>query len=134
MVKQSSTVHKVVTSAGTAAGAYYGRAAGKSIGKQAGRFVGGQLVKAYLPSVETRKNGKKKKKLKGYDNGIRELGRKFGGMYGQKIGGNVGAVVGGVSGYYTTKKVLGSFKNGGKVKQTGIYKLHKGETVIPAKK
>jgi len=27
-------------------------------------------------------------------------------------------------------KVAGSFKSGGKVKKTGIYKLHKGETVL----
>lgn len=31
-------------------------------------------------------------------------------------------------------KPLGSYKNGGKVKKTGIYKLHKGETVKKAKK
>lgn len=27
--------------------------------------------------------------------------------------------------------VLGSFKKGGRVKKTGLYKLHKGETVAP---
>lgn len=31
-------------------------------------------------------------------------------------------------------KILGSFKKGGKVKKTGIYKLHKGEKVVKAKK
>jgi hypothetical protein len=33
-------------------------------------------------------------------------------------------------------KALGipGFKKGGKVKKTGIYKLHKGETVVPAHK
>ena len=31
-------------------------------------------------------------------------------------------------------EVLGNFQKGGKVKQTGLYKLHKGEQVIPAKK
>ena len=30
--------------------------------------------------------------------------------------------------------VLGSFKKGGTVKKTGVYKLHKGEEVVPAKK
>jgi hypothetical protein len=30
-------------------------------------------------------------------------------------------------------KPLGSFKKGGKVKKTGIYKLHKGEKVLNAK-
>lgn len=30
-------------------------------------------------------------------------------------------------------RVLGEFKKGGKVNKTGIYKLHKGEIVIPAK-
>lgn len=29
--------------------------------------------------------------------------------------------------------ILGSFKKGGKVKKTGLYKLHKGEKVIPVK-
>ncbi len=28
---------------------------------------------------------------------------------------------------------LGSFKRGGKVKKTGLYQLHKGEKVVPAK-
>lgn len=32
------------------------------------------------------------------------------------------------------KTVLGSYKKGGKVKKTGLYKLHKGEKVIKAKK
>jgi len=31
-------------------------------------------------------------------------------------------------------QVQGSFKKGGKVKETGVYKLHEGETVIPADK
>jgi hypothetical protein len=31
-------------------------------------------------------------------------------------------------------KPLGSFKKGGKVKKTGVYKLHKKEVVVPAKK
>jgi hypothetical protein len=31
-------------------------------------------------------------------------------------------------------EVQGSFKKGGKVKKTGLYKLHKNETVVPAKK
>jgi hypothetical protein len=31
-------------------------------------------------------------------------------------------------------RVLGSFKKGGTVKKTGLYKMHKGEAVIPAKK
>lgn len=30
--------------------------------------------------------------------------------------------------------IAGGFKKGGTVKKTAIYKLHKGETVIPAKK
>jgi len=29
------------------------------------------------------------------------------------------------------KETMGSFKKGGKVKKTGIYKLHAGETVVP---
>jgi hypothetical protein len=33
-----------------------------------------------------------------------------------------------------TSKVIGSFKKGGKVKKTGLYKLHKGEEVLPKKK
>lgn len=31
-------------------------------------------------------------------------------------------------------RVLASYKKGGKVPKTGAYKLHKGETVMPAKK
>ena len=31
-------------------------------------------------------------------------------------------------------EISGSFKKGGKVKKTGIYKLHKNEVVVPAKK
>jgi hypothetical protein len=36
--------------------------------------------------------------------------------------------------YRKADKVLGSFKKGGKVKKTGVYKLHKNEVVVPAKK
>jgi hypothetical protein len=32
------------------------------------------------------------------------------------------------------KRIAGSYKKGGKVPKTGIYKLHKKEVVIPAKK
>lgn len=31
------------------------------------------------------------------------------------------------------KEVLGSYKKGGKVKKTGLYKLHKGERVLTKK-
>lgn len=37
------------------------------------------------------------------------------------------------SGYYPTKFPIRSFKKGGKVPKTGIYKLHKGEKVVPKK-
>lgn len=30
--------------------------------------------------------------------------------------------------------IIGSFKKGGKVKKTGAYILHKGETVVPVRK
>lgn len=30
--------------------------------------------------------------------------------------------------------VLGSMKKGGKIKKTGLYRLHKGEKVVPSKK
>jgi hypothetical protein len=33
-----------------------------------------------------------------------------------------------------TAKIKGSFKKGGKVPATGVYKLHKGERVVAAKK
>jgi len=33
----------------------------------------------------------------------------------------------------TEQPVLGSYKKGGKVKKTGLYKLHKGEKVVPVK-
>lgn len=32
------------------------------------------------------------------------------------------------------RQALGSFKRGGKVKKTGLYKLHKNEKVVPAKR
>lgn len=32
-----------------------------------------------------------------------------------------------------TRPILGSYKKGGKVKKTGIYKLHRGERVMPTK-
>lgn len=32
------------------------------------------------------------------------------------------------------RELLGGFKKGGKVKKTGLYKVHKGEEVIPKKK
>ncbi len=38
------------------------------------------------------------------------------------------------AGYPSGIRVNGSFKKGGKVKSTGIYKLHKGEVVVPKKK
>lgn len=31
--------------------------------------------------------------------------------------------------YFRTTGPIGSFKKGGKIKKTGLYKLHKGETV-----
>lgn len=34
----------------------------------------------------------------------------------------------------TSKRALGSFKSGGRVKRTGLYKLHKNETVKRAPK
>jgi hypothetical protein len=42
------------------------------------------------------------------------------------------AAAGDVSG--VSQGVRGSFKKGGRVKRTGIYKLHKGEKVTPATK
>lgn len=38
-----------------------------------------------------------------------------------------------IGGKVAGKKVLGSYKKGGKVKKTGTYKLHKGEIVMPKK-
>lgn len=32
------------------------------------------------------------------------------------------------------KETMGSMKKGGKVRKTGLYRLHAGETVTPAKK
>lgn len=32
------------------------------------------------------------------------------------------------------KNIIGSMRSGGKVKKTGNYKLHKGESVTPARK
>lgn len=35
--------------------------------------------------------------------------------------------------YSNKKEVMGSYKKGGKVKKTGVYKLHKGEKVVTKK-
>jgi len=43
-----------------------------------------------------------------------------------------GIIAGKKAGFAKKKKK--SFQKGGKVKKTGTYKLHKGETVVPAKK
>lgn len=37
------------------------------------------------------------------------------------------------SGFYSDQTPIRSFKNGGKVPKTGVYKLHKGERVISKK-
>ena len=39
-----------------------------------------------------------------------------------------------IIGSATNQRALGSFKKGGKVKRTGLYKLHKNETVKKAAK
>jgi hypothetical protein len=36
--------------------------------------------------------------------------------------------------YKLKQELLGSLKKGGKIKKTGIYRLHEGEEVIPKKK
>jgi hypothetical protein len=46
-------------------------------------------------------------------------------------GRQINATIGKAAGY---KSDVASFKHGGKVKKTGIYKLHKGERVVPAGK
>jgi len=40
----------------------------------------------------------------------------------------------GVSKMQQTQDVLGSMKKGGKIKKTGLYRLHKGERVVPKSK
>jgi hypothetical protein len=40
----------------------------------------------------------------------------------------------GILGTTGGSKAIGSFKKGGKVKKTGLYKLHKNEIVVPANK
>jgi len=52
--------------------------------------------------------------------GMKSRNRKF-----KEEGGLAGALL---------HKAIPSFKHGGKVKKTGIYKLHAGETVVPAGK
>ena|ERR1700679_606821 len=62
------------------------------------------------------------------------LGGRGGGMSdgGRGMGGGVG--FGGPIKADPGARFVGSFKKGGKVKATGLAKVHKGETVIPAKK
>lgn len=52
-------------------------------------------------------------------------------LFGNKKGGEIPRAMRTNS---TTDTVLGSFKRGGKVKKTGLYKLHAKERVVPAKK
>ena len=54
------------------------------------------------------------------------LGKKLGGRGGESSGRNIGRVAGSVGGG------LFGFKNGGKVKKTGLALIHKNEYVLPA--
>jgi hypothetical protein len=47
-------------------------------------------------------------------------------------GGGLGSLLGGGI-LPVLKQVLGSYKHGGRVKKTGVYLIHKGEHVVPAK-
>ena len=65
--------------------------------------------------------------------------RPGGGFGGQPVGPvmrgqfGVGPMAGAQRGGPRMQKPIGSMKKGGKVKKTGLYKLHKGETVKKAK-
>lgn len=87
-----------------------------------------------------------------YVNAAGHLGKLVGGKVGRKIGSKVGGLIGarkigrdagerllGRAGRNIARSaaaatpILGSFKRGGKIKKTGLYRLHKGEYVIRAK-
>jgi hypothetical protein len=74
------------------------------------------------------------------------VGGYAGGKIGGKIGGSYGAALGTKAGHYLGKKaakagaraakagvqkVIASLKKGGRIRKTGLYRLHKGERVIP---
>ena len=88
----------------------YVRAAGKvgrAIGTKAGGYVGSHIGK----------------KL-----GSEKMGRQVG----QKIGGYAGSRIAKKAAVATP--VLGSLKRGGRIKKTGLYRLHKGEYVLTKRK
>lgn len=79
----------------------------KKVGEYGGAFLGGIL---------------------GSKIGINSGFEKMGGHYGKKIASY------GAKRLIEKVPILGSFKKGGHVKKTGVYLLHKGETVIPYRK
>lgn len=54
------------------------------------------------------------------------IGRKVGGSIGEEAGKNIGRVVGTAAG-----AAVPYFKEGGRVKKTGLAMVHKGEYVLP---
>ena len=62
------------------------------------------------------------------------IGSQLGGIAGQALGrrygGNVGGQIGKIAGT-AAGMAFPYFKNGGKVKKTGLAKVHKGEYVLP---
>lgn len=85
------------------AGADYGSKGGKKIGHLIGKSIG------------------------------RAFGGKKAGKRGYKIAGGVGSTLGYLGGAMGTAAIIASLKKGGPIRRTGIYRLHKGEYVVPKK-
>lgn len=62
-----------------------------------------------------------------------QIGR-IGGKKGKQWGAKTGYKVGRAAGEAFGNAILGSLKKGGRIKKTGLYRLHKGELVVPAGK
>lgn len=78
------------------------------------------------------KGGKKIGHLIGKSIG-RTFGGKKGGEKGYKIAGGIGSTLGYLGGAMGTAAIIASLKKGGPIRRTGIYRLHKGEYVVPKK-
>ncbi len=95
------------------------------------------------------KAGGKIGKIVGKEGG-KYVGREIAGKKGAKVGGEIGGIVGEVAGEAIAREapkiykrmktrqtqggVIASMKKGGHIRRTGLYRLHKGEYVLPLKK
>jgi hypothetical protein len=104
--------------------------------------------------IATKGRGKAKDQDKDQDGDKAQGGKKPGGLIGLEskgltalgnkmtrkkpasgaVKGGAGSAGGQAPSYMSFQPVAGSLKKGGRVRKTGLYRLHKGEDVIPAKR